>query len=200
VSERLEARYPAVLETQENGALLVRFVDLEDTFTEGETLDEALFNATEVLSTMLGRWLDHDLPIPEPSPVGEGMVLIAPDARTQAALLIRRARGNRSLAELARSLQTSWPSAQRLENPHHSPTLVSRGFEPDGGALRFGLPWPPSVGAASRLLPSRYRPHAKRAPALYNSGHDCHNPQWEAQQWMACKKSAAATAPTASPT
>ena len=37
--------------------------------------------------------------------------------------LIRRARGNRSLAELARSSQTSWPSARRLENPRHSPTL-----------------------------------------------------------------------------
>jgi len=62
-------------------------------------------------------------PIPAPSPAGEGMYLIAPDARTQAALLIRRARGDRSLAELARSLETSWPSAQRLENPRHSPTL-----------------------------------------------------------------------------
>jgi antitoxin HicB len=51
------------------------------------------------------------------------MTLIAPDARTQAALLIRRARGDRSLAELARSLEPSWPSAQRLENPRHSPTL-----------------------------------------------------------------------------
>ena len=44
MSERLEARYPAVLEARENGALLVRFVDLEDTFTEGASLDEALFN------------------------------------------------------------------------------------------------------------------------------------------------------------
>jgi antitoxin HicB len=123
VPERLEARYPAVLETQENGALLVRFVDLEDTFTEGATLDEALFNGAEVLSALLGCRLDHDLPIPDPSPTGEGMYLIAPDARTQAALLIRRARGERSLAELARSLETSWPSAQRLENPRHSPTL-----------------------------------------------------------------------------
>ena len=123
MSERLEARYPAVLEPQANGALLVRFVDLEDTFTEGATLDEALFNGAEVLSALLGCRLDHDLPIPGPSPAGEGMYLIAPDARTQAALLIRRARGERSLAELARSLQTSWPSAQRLENPRHSPTL-----------------------------------------------------------------------------
>jgi antitoxin HicB len=59
----MDVRYPAVLEAQENGALLVRFVDLDDTFTEGAT------------------------------------------------------------AELARSLETSWPSAQRLENPRHSPTL-----------------------------------------------------------------------------
>ena len=37
--------------------------------------------------------------------------------------LIRRARGGRSLAELARAPQTSWPAARRLENPRHSPTL-----------------------------------------------------------------------------
>ena len=123
MSERLEARYPAVLEPQANGALLVRFVDLEDTFTEGSTLDEALFNGAEVLSAMLGWMLDENKPIPDPSPAGDGMYLVAPDARTQAALLIRRARGDRSLAELARSPQTSWPSAQRLENPRHSPTL-----------------------------------------------------------------------------
>lgn len=119
----MDARYPAALETRENGALLVRFVDPEDTFTEGATPDEAPFDGAEVLSAMLGCRLDHDLPIPDPSPAGEGLYLIAPDARTQAALLIRRARGERSLAELARSLETSWPSARRLENPRHSPTL-----------------------------------------------------------------------------
>ena len=121
--ERLEARYPAVLEPEESGGFFVRFVDVEGAMTDGETLDEALFNASEALSGILGWMLDENRPIPDPSPAGEGMVLIAPDARTQAALLIRRARGNRSLVELARSLQTSWPSAQRLENPHHSPTL-----------------------------------------------------------------------------
>ncbi len=99
------------------------FVDVEGALTDGETLDEALFNASEALSGILGWMLDENKPIPDPSPAGDGMYLIAPDARTQAALLIHRARGNRSLAELARSLQTSWPSAQRLENPRHSPTL-----------------------------------------------------------------------------
>ena len=121
--ERLEARYPAVLEPEESGGFFVRFVDVEGALTDGETLDEAQFNASEALSGILGWMLDENRPIPDPSPAGEGMVLIAPDTRTQAALLIRRARGERSLAELARSLETSWPSAQRLENPRHSPTL-----------------------------------------------------------------------------
>ena len=119
----MEIRYPAVLEPEESGGFFVRFVDVAGAMTDGETLDEALFNASEALSGILGWMLDDNRPIPEPSPAGEGMYLIAPDARTQAAMLIRRARGERSLAELARSLETSWPSAQRLENPRHSPTL-----------------------------------------------------------------------------
>lgn len=119
----MEIRYPAVLEPEESGGFFVRFIDVEGAMTDGETLDEALFNASEALSGILGWMLDDNRPIPEPSPAGEGMYLIAPDARTQAAMLIRRARGERSLAELARSLETSWPSAQRLETPRHSPTL-----------------------------------------------------------------------------
>ena len=123
MSERLEARYPAVLEPEESGGFFVRFVDVEGAMTDGETLDEALFNASEALSGILRWMLDENQPIPDPSPAGDGRVLVAPDARTQAALLIRRARGEWSLAELARALETSWPSAQRLENPRHSPTL-----------------------------------------------------------------------------
>ena len=63
--------------------------------TDGETLDEALFNASEALSGILGWMLDENQPIPDPSPAGDGRVLVAPDARTQAALLIHRARGER---------------------------------------------------------------------------------------------------------
>jgi antitoxin HicB len=119
----MEIRYPAIIEQQEPSGFFVHFVDLEDTFTEGTTLEETLFNASEVLSAMLPWRLDNDKPLPEPSPNIEGASYISPDARTQAALLVRRARGNRSLAEIARVLETSWPSAKRLENPHHWPSL-----------------------------------------------------------------------------
>ena len=118
----MDIRYPAVAEPEEGG-YFVRFVDLEDTFTQGETLDEALFNASEVLSAMLSFRLDNDLPVPPPTPDVEGAQYIAPDAKTQAAMLVRLARGDRSLAELARALETSWPAAKRLEDPHHWPSL-----------------------------------------------------------------------------
>ncbi len=119
----MDIKYPALVESQEPSGFFVRFVDFEDTFTEGITKDEALFNASEVLSAMLSWRIDNNKPTPEPSPNVAGAIYIAPDARTQAALLVRRSRGDRSLADIARVLETSWPSAQRLENPHHWPSL-----------------------------------------------------------------------------
>lgn len=100
----MDILYPAVLKPTEEGGYLVNFVDLPDTFTEGDTLEEALFNAAEVLSGMLCAHLDRGHEIPLPSANVKDAHYIAPDAKTQAALLIRRARGERSLAELARSL------------------------------------------------------------------------------------------------
>ncbi len=119
----MSVHYPAVFEPDEGGGFFVRFVDIEGAMTDGDTLEEALFNAAEALSGVLGSLLDDNQPIPDPSPAVAGAVLIAPDARTQAALLVRKARGERSLADLARALETSWPSARRLEDPRHSPTL-----------------------------------------------------------------------------
>ena len=37
--------------------------------------------------------------------------------------LLRQARGNRSLADLARALNTRWPQVKRLEDPQHWPSL-----------------------------------------------------------------------------
>ena len=97
----MEISYPARISPQTRGSLLVEFWDLPDTFTEGATLEEALFNAAEVLSAMVGWHIDQGSDIPAPTPK----------------------RGGRSLAELARAMDTSWPQAERLEDPHHWPSL-----------------------------------------------------------------------------
>ncbi len=117
----MDIRYPALLEPQEPTGYCVRFPDLDEAITEGDTLDECLFNAADVLTLTLEGRLEEDQPIPEPTPNLADAYYIAPEARTQAALLVRKARSERSLAEVARALGTSWPSAKRLEDPRHPP-------------------------------------------------------------------------------
>ena len=119
----MQIRYPATVDAQKDGSFLLTFVDLPDTFTEGRTKEEALFNAVEVLSAMLAWRLDEATDVPAPSQKVKGAHYIAPDAKTQAAMLLRLARGERTLSDLARALETSWPAAKRLEDPTHWPSL-----------------------------------------------------------------------------
>lgn len=119
----MDIRYPATVEAQKDGTFLVQFIDLTDTFTEGRTREEALFNAAEVLSAMLAWRLDQSKLVPTPTQKVKGAHYIAPDAKTQAAILLRLARGDRTLSDLARALETSWPAAKRLEDPTHWPSL-----------------------------------------------------------------------------
>ncbi len=104
---------------------MVSFPDLDEAITEGESLEEALFNASEVLTLTLEGRLDEGMEIPKPSKNKgkNNYYSIVPSARVQAALLIKKAKGQHSIAELARALETSWPAAARLEDPHHWPTL-----------------------------------------------------------------------------
>ena len=119
----MDIRYPATVEAQKDGTFLVQFIDLTDTFTEGRTREEAMFNAAEVLSAMLAWRLDQSKLVPTPTQKVKGAHYIAPDAKTQAAILLRLARGDRTLSDLARALETSWPAAKRLEDPTHWPSL-----------------------------------------------------------------------------
>ena len=82
----MDIRYPATVESQEDGSFFVQFVDLPDTFTEGKTKEEALFNAVEVLSGMLAWRLDSLKDVPAPSQKMKDAHYIAPDAKTQVAV------------------------------------------------------------------------------------------------------------------
>ena len=118
----MNIRYPAVIKPQKPSGYFVRFPDIEEAITQGKTIDECLFNAAEVLSLVLDHRIAEGLPIPRPSRIKKAR-LVAPDAKTQAAILVRLVRGDRPVSELARALETSWPSAQRLEDAKHWPSL-----------------------------------------------------------------------------
>ena len=89
----MDIRYHAVFEPEADDRFFVRFLDFEDIFTQGETEEECLFNAAEVLSGTLGLKLEDGDSIPAPGPGAPGSHAIAPDAKVQAALLIRFTHG-----------------------------------------------------------------------------------------------------------
>ncbi|MEI6413406.1 MAG: type II toxin-antitoxin system HicB family antitoxin [Pseudomonadota bacterium] len=116
--------YPATFDPQPGGGFTVLFPDLPEAITEGDTLDEAQLHAIEVLSLTLRGRIEDGQPIPLPSSAnGKHVRHVAPDTQAQAAVLLRQARGDRPLSDLARALETSWAAAQRLENPRHWPSL-----------------------------------------------------------------------------
>ena len=114
--------YPAIVKKDKSARFLVKFPDLKEAITEGETLEEALSNAVEVLTLTLEGRIDENMKIPHPSRKKDAY-LIAPSARVQAALLMRLSKGKHSTAQIARLLETSWPAIARLEDPHHWPSL-----------------------------------------------------------------------------
>jgi antitoxin HicB len=120
----MKIEYPYTTEPQEDGSVLVQFIDFEEAFTEARTPEEITFNAAEVLAGIIAYRLDKGQPVPAPSIVSDAPHA-APNPAIQSALLLHFAREeqNKSLADMARALGTSWPAAARLEDPKHWPTL-----------------------------------------------------------------------------
>lgn len=76
---RMICTYPARLEADEDGRLVVHFPDLPEALTDGVDAAEALTEASDCLSEALaGRIVDQE-EIPVPSPAGPGMHLVSPE-------------------------------------------------------------------------------------------------------------------------
>ena len=134
--------YPAKI-VKRKDAYEVNFIDLEEAFTYGTTLEEALDNASEVLSGVILTRLDQEVDVPKPSKSvkGKNVFYVLPDGKTQSALLIREAFAGQNVARIARSMDTSWPAVNRLKNPSHWPTLkqLERALKAAGKQLVIGM-------------------------------------------------------------
>jgi antitoxin HicB len=138
-----EFAYPAKIVKRRNGAYEVQFIDLDEAFTYGDTLDQALDYASEVLSAIILTRLDFEMDVPKPSKStkGKNIYYVLPDGKTQSALLIREAFAGQNVAKIARSMETSWPAVNRLKNPSHWPTLkqLERALRAAGKQLVIGM-------------------------------------------------------------
>ncbi|MBU6421773.1 MAG: type II toxin-antitoxin system HicB family antitoxin [Gammaproteobacteria bacterium] len=98
---------------------MVTFRDLENVFTEGESLEEAIFNAREALDGVLASMLKHGLDIPAPTATRKGEYEIPVGLEISAPLslyLIRKQR-NLTMAQVAAALGVSYQRYQSIEKP-----------------------------------------------------------------------------------
>lgn len=135
--------YPARVRKAKGGAFEVQFLDLDEGFTEGRTLQDALHNASEVLSGVILSRIAHGMEVPQPRKAvkGKSIHYVLPDGKTQSALVIRDAFEGRNMAEIARAMETSWPAINRLRDPSHWPTLklLDRALKAAGKELVLGI-------------------------------------------------------------
>ncbi|MFI4963715.1 MAG: type II toxin-antitoxin system HicB family antitoxin [Legionellales bacterium] len=117
MNEVIDLTYGAKIEPDGEG-YLVTFRDIENAFTAGDTWDEAVFNAQEVLDLILLDRLEKDEEIPMPSVFKNGEVAIAvsPEVAAPGLLHIMRISNHRSMADVARIMGVSYQSYQRLES------------------------------------------------------------------------------------
>ena len=64
----MKYKFPALI-TREDDGFFVEFPDLDDTFTQGDTWEEAFENAEDVLNLMLWNREENNIPIPDPSSI-----------------------------------------------------------------------------------------------------------------------------------
>lgn len=117
MNEIIELSYGAQIQPDGAG-YLVTFRDIENAFTYGETLEEAIFNAQEVLDLMLLDRLEKDEEIPMPSKLRNGEIVITPSPEVVAPALlhIMRMLESRTMADIARTMGVAYQSYQRIES------------------------------------------------------------------------------------
>ena len=91
----------------------------------GETKTPAKKMAGDVLSALITSYLEHGQLVPKPSKQkNKAVYLIAPDAKVQAALLLRKARASTPQIKIAEAMHTSWQAYQKIESPTNNTTLT----------------------------------------------------------------------------
>jgi antitoxin HicB len=124
---RMSYTYPARLEADEEGRLVVHFPDLPEALTDGADEAEALTEASDCLSEALAsRIVDHE-EIPIPSATGPDMHPVSPEPTIalKAALYCAMREAGITIDGLARRLGIDEREAARLISPRARTRLTS---------------------------------------------------------------------------
>jgi antitoxin HicB len=119
--------YPATLEPDAEGRLVVHFPALPEALTDGADEAEALREAADCLSEALASRIVDGEEIPARAPLVSGQYLISPSETIalKAALYEALRRRDMTVADLAARLDIDWHQAARLLDPRRASKLTS---------------------------------------------------------------------------
>ena len=111
--------YAKIEKDKEENVFNVSFPDFEGGYTYGETLEEALFYASEALSGCLAVMLNRNMEIKEQNIIDtNGLYFIKPDRNVSFVLFLKKRRDELGLTQqqVAEMLNISYQAYQRYEN------------------------------------------------------------------------------------
>lgn len=146
--------YPARFDPDaSDGGYVVTFRDLPEAITQGETLDQTVWEAADCLEEAIANRIAMDLPIPEPSDTepGEHRIALHAQMAAKASLHLAMREENMSKVELAKRLRCDEKSVRRLLDPLYSPRMarLERALAALGRQLVIGVESGGRVDAAA---------------------------------------------------
>jgi antitoxin HicB len=110
-----------------DGGYVVTCRDLPEAITQGESVEDALAEATDALEEAIAGRIDdgRDIPRPTARKRGERTVSVPPSMALKAAVYLAVRDAGISNSELARRLRLDEKEARRILDPHH-PTKLPR--------------------------------------------------------------------------
>lgn len=135
--------YPARFTPAEEGGYVVTFRDIPEAITQGDTDDEAMEMAEDVLVSSMDFYVEDRRHVPAPSDPEPGERLVALPASVAAkVLLLNELVGSGvSNAELARRMGTRPQEVQRIVDLSHSTKIdtIENALHALGRELRIGV-------------------------------------------------------------
>ncbi|HTT79426.1 MAG TPA: type II toxin-antitoxin system HicB family antitoxin [Stellaceae bacterium] len=116
----MQYAYPYELQPQPEGGFTVKFPDVPEAITQGETAEEAAAMAEDALVTALSFYTDNAEKLPRPSPAqGRPLALVPPLVAAKLALHDAMLAAPVSNVALARRLGVDEKAVRRLRDPLH---------------------------------------------------------------------------------
>lgn len=136
-------QYAVRLLPSDEGGYVVTCRDLPELITQGESVGEALEQASDAMDEVFATYLTEGLDFPEPTKARRRELMVAPPPETvaKAALYVAMRRAGISKVQLAKRLGVDEKEVRRLLDPHYGSKLprIAKAISVLGQRLVIGV-------------------------------------------------------------